>query len=135
MMLNADDWRREARRRLPRFVFDYVDGAADDGLCLRRNQTDLDAITLKPRVLRDTSTIETSVEIFGRRWAMPVGVAPTGLNGLVRPGGDGLLAAAAAGARVAARRDRRTRVGRWQRRRRRGARRLPEWRRQSRCPG
>lgn len=100
MLLNADDWRREARRRLPRFVFDYVDGAADDGLCLRRNRSDLDAITLQPRVLRDTSTIETGVEIFGRRWAMPVGVAPTGLNGLVRPGGDGLLAAAAAAAGI-----------------------------------
>ncbi|MGM9490416.1 alpha-hydroxy acid oxidase [Ideonella sp. YS5] len=100
MLLNADDWRREARRRLPRFVFDYVDGAADDGLCLRRNRTDLDAITLKPRVLRDTSTVDTGVEIFGRGWAMPVGVAPTGLNGLVRPGGDGLLASAAAGAGI-----------------------------------
>jgi (S)-mandelate dehydrogenase len=100
MLLNADDWRREARRRLPRFVFDYVDGAADDGLCLRRNRTDLDAITLKPRVLRDTSMIDTGVEVFGRRWAMPVGVAPTGLNGLVRPGGDGLLASAAAGAGI-----------------------------------
>ena len=96
MLLTTDDWRREARRRLPRFVFDYVDGAADDGLCLRRNRSDLDAITLQPRVLRDTSTIDTGVEIFGQRWAMPVGLAPTGLNGLIRPGGDGLLASAAA---------------------------------------
>lgn len=77
MLLNADDWRREARRRLPRFVFDYVDGAADDGLCLRRNRTDLDAITLKPRVMRDTSTVDTGVEIFGRRWAMPVDLVRT----------------------------------------------------------
>jgi (S)-mandelate dehydrogenase len=100
MLLNADDWRREARRRLPRFVFDYVDGAADDGLCLRRNRTDLDAITLRPCVLRDTSTIDPGVEIFGQRWAMPVAVAPTGLNGLIRPGGDGLLASAAAGAGI-----------------------------------
>jgi (S)-mandelate dehydrogenase len=100
MLLNADDWRLEARRRLPRFVFDYVDGAADDGLCLRRNRKDLDAITLRPRVLRDTSTIDPAVEVFGRRWAMPVGVAPTGLNGLVRPRGDGLLASAAAAAGI-----------------------------------
>ncbi len=100
MLLNPEDWRHEARRRLPRFVFDYVDGAADDGLCLRRNRTDLDAITLQPRVLRDTSVIDTGVNIFGRRWAMPVGVAPTGLNGLIRPEGDGLLASAAAGADI-----------------------------------
>ncbi|HUG26063.1 alpha-hydroxy acid oxidase [Piscinibacter sp.] len=100
MLLNNEDWRREAQRRLPRFVFDYVDGAADDGLCLRRNRTDLDAVVLQPRVLRDTSAMNTSVEVFGRRWSMPVGIAPTGLNGLVRPGGDGLLAAAAAAADI-----------------------------------
>ena len=68
MLLNAEDWRREARRHLPRFVFDYVDGAADDGVCLRRNRSDLDAITLRPRVLRDTSAIDPSVTVFGRAW-------------------------------------------------------------------
>ncbi|WP_157269818.1 alpha-hydroxy acid oxidase [Azohydromonas aeria] len=96
MLLNTDDFRREARRRLPRFVFDYVDGAADDNSCLRRNHSDLDALTLTPRVLRDTSRIDTSIEVFGSRWALPFGVAPTGLNGLVRAGGDAMLARAAA---------------------------------------
>ncbi len=96
MLLNTDDFRREARKRLPRFVFDYVDGAADDNSCLRRNHGDLDALTLTPRVLRDTSRIDTSIEVFGSRWALPFGVAPTGLNGLVRAGGDAMLARAAA---------------------------------------
>jgi (S)-mandelate dehydrogenase len=100
MFLNAEDWRQEARRPLPRFVFDYVDGAADDGVCLRRNRSDFDAITLRPRVLRDTSAIDPSMTVFGRRWAFPVGIAPTGLNGLVRPGGDGMLARAAAQADI-----------------------------------
>lgn len=96
MLLNTDDFRREARKRLPRFVFDYVDGGADDGSCLRRNHSDLEALTLTPRVLRDTSRLDTSVEVFGSRWALPFGVAPTGLNGLVRAGGDAMLARAAA---------------------------------------
>lgn len=96
MLLNVDDYRRAARRALPRFVFDYVDGAADDQTCLARNRRDLDAITLAPRVLRDTRTIDTSVEVFGTRWSYPFAIAPTGLNGLVRPGGDVALARAAA---------------------------------------
>ncbi|MCR5867944.1 alpha-hydroxy acid oxidase [Aquincola sp. J276] len=100
MLLNAEDFRREARRLLPRFVFDYVDGAADDGCCLRRNARDLDAVTLTPRVLRDTSRIDTAVEVFGTKWSSPYGIAPTGLNGLVRPRGDVMLARAAARAGI-----------------------------------
>lgn len=100
MFLNVDDFRRVARRTLPRFVFDYVDGAADQGLCLQRNRADLGAVTLTPRVLRDTSAVNTAIDVFGATWSLPFGVAPTGLNGLVRPGGDALLAAAAAAAGV-----------------------------------
>lgn len=100
MLLNAEDFRREARRLLPRFVFDYVDGAADDGCCKRRNTCDLDAVTLTPRVLRDTSRIDTTVQVFGRTWSSPYAIAPTGLNGLVRPRGDMMLAKAAARAGI-----------------------------------
>lgn len=96
MLLNTEDFRGRARRVLPRFVFDYIEGAADDGFCLSRNLSDLAAVELTPRVLRDTTTIDTSIEVFGRRWALPFGIAPTGLNGLIRPNGDGLLAVAAA---------------------------------------
>lgn len=95
MLLNYSDFRREARRALPRFVFDYVDGAADDGHCLSRNLKDIETLTLSPRVLRDTTNIDTSVEVFGNRWRGPFGVAPMGLNGLIRPGGDSILAAVA----------------------------------------
>ena len=81
MFLNSDDYRAEARRLLPRFVFDYVDGAADDGMCLRRNRSDIESLTLTSRVLRDTTTIDTSIEVFGTRWRVPMGIASTGLNG------------------------------------------------------
>lgn len=100
MLLNVEDYRKKARAMLPRFVFDYVDGVADDGHCGRRNRDDLSAVELTPRVLRDTTKIDTSIEVFGRKWALPFGIAPTGLNGLIRPDGDRMLASAAARAGI-----------------------------------
>jgi len=96
MNLNANDHRRQARRRLPRFAFDYVDGGAEDERCLRRNCDDLAALHLLPQVLRDTRNADTSITVFGQRWTMPSGIAPIGFAGLVRPHGDLLLARAAA---------------------------------------
>ena len=96
MKLNVEDYRRAAKNVLPRFVFDYVDGAAERGECLRRNRAGLDQLALLPRTLRDTSTLDTSIEVFGQRWRHPFAVAPMGFNGLTRPRGDVLLARAAA---------------------------------------
>lgn len=96
MKLNANDHRRHARRRLPRFVFDYVDGGAETEDCLRRNEADLAALHLVPTALRDTRHADPGITVFGRRWAAPLGVAPVGFSGLVRPHGDTLLACAAA---------------------------------------
>jgi (S)-mandelate dehydrogenase len=100
MLLNIQDYRRQAQRRLPRFVFDYIDGGAEDERCLQRNGSDLAAIHLLPTCLRDTHAIDTSTEVFGRRWQAPFAVAPIGLCGLVRPGGDIMMAQAAAAAGV-----------------------------------
>jgi (S)-mandelate dehydrogenase len=100
MILNLDDHRRRARRRLPRFVFDFIDGGAGDETCIRRNREALDAVTLTPRCLRDVSAVETGVTLLGRRWSMPLAVAPTGFNGLIRPDADLALARAAAAAGV-----------------------------------
>jgi len=96
MLLRTADFRRRARARLPRFVFDYVDGGAEDEACLARNRQALDELRLVPRVMRDTREVDLSVEVFGRRWSMPAGIAPVGFAGLVRPAGDVLLAKAAA---------------------------------------
>lgn len=95
MLLNVDDYQRAARKKLPRFVRDYVDGGSERELALSRNRQALNEIALSPRVLRNTTTVDTSVEIFGRRWSHPYAVAPMGLNGLVRPQGDVLIAKAA----------------------------------------
>ncbi|SFC64380.1 (S)-mandelate dehydrogenase [Polaromonas sp. OV174] len=96
MLLNIEDFRRQARKNLPRFVFDYVEGAAEDERCRDRNGANLQALQLVPTCLRDTSTIDTSLTVFGQRWNAPLGVAPVGFCGLVHPQGDKFLARAAA---------------------------------------
>ena len=77
------DYRRLAERRLPRFIFDYLDGGANDELTLARNVSDLQALTLRQRVLRDVSAIDTSTTLAGRRVAMPLALAPVGLAGMM----------------------------------------------------
>jgi isopentenyl diphosphate isomerase/L-lactate dehydrogenase-like FMN-dependent dehydrogenase len=100
MLLSVEDYRKAARRRLPRFVFEYVDGAAEDERCLQRNRDALDSIGLLPQCLRNTTTVSTSIEVFGQTWQQPFAVAPTGFNGLLRPKGDLVIARAAASAGV-----------------------------------
>ena len=95
--INIDDLRRRARRRLPRVIFDYVDGGAEDEVSLRENTACFRRIGLVSRVLCG-GEIDSSTLLFGRRLAVPVVVAPTGLNGLLWPEGDLCLARAAAGA-------------------------------------
>lgn len=100
MLLNVEDYRRLAKRRVPQFVFEYIDGAAEDERCMRRNRDALDAVALLPQCLHDTTSINQSIEVFGQTWRQPFAVAPTGFNGLVRPGGDVMIARAAAAAGV-----------------------------------
>jgi (S)-mandelate dehydrogenase len=100
MLLNVEDYRRLARRRLPRFVFEYVDGAAEDGRCMARNRGALDELALLPQCLRDTSSVDSAIEVFGQTWRSPFAVGPTGFNGLLRPRGDLQIARAAAAAGV-----------------------------------
>lgn len=96
MQLNLEDYRIAAQRGLPRFVYDYVAGGAEDEVCLKRNQLDLGNLTLTPRSLRDTSQLSMQTTVFDRTWAAPFGIAPVGLIDVVRPDGDVLAARAAA---------------------------------------
>jgi len=84
--------RRRARWRVPRFAFDFVDGGANDEECARRNATALSAVELLPRYCIDTKSLSTEVELFGRRYAAPFGVAPMGSGGLMWPGAEEYLA-------------------------------------------
>lgn len=79
---SALDYRELARRRLPHFLFEYIDGGSYAEVTLRRNIADLEAIALRQRVLNDVSTLDLSTKLFGRTIALPVALAPIGLAGM-----------------------------------------------------
>jgi L-lactate dehydrogenase (cytochrome) len=97
---SALDYRELARRRLPHFLFEYIDGGSYDEVTLRRNRTDLQDVALRQRVLRDVSAIDTSATLLGRPVCMPVALAPIGLAGLVARRGEVQAARAAEAAGV-----------------------------------
>jgi L-lactate dehydrogenase (cytochrome) len=97
---SVGDYRALAKARLPHFLFEYLDGGSYDEVTLRRNVADLQSIALKQRVLRDVSSIDTSIELFGKRWALPVGLGPVGLSGLYARRGEVQAARAAAAAGI-----------------------------------
>lgn len=76
------DFREVAKRRLPRFLFEYIDGGSYAEATLRRNVSDLADIALRQRVLRDMSQIDMSTELFGQKLNLPVILAPIGLAGM-----------------------------------------------------
>lgn len=77
------DYRELARRRLPRQLFDYVDGGAYEEATMRANVRDLEGVLLRQLVMRDVSEREKAVEVLGQRLAMPVILAPVGLGGML----------------------------------------------------
>lgn len=79
---SVGDFREAARRRLPRFLFEYIDGGSYAEVTLRNNVEDLAAIALRQRVLRDVSTLDLSTKLFDQQLALPVALAPIGLAGL-----------------------------------------------------
>ena len=97
---SVSDYRALAKARLPHFLFEYLDGGSYDEVTLRRNVEDLQAVSLRQRVLRDVSGLDLSTELFGKRWAMPVGLGPVGLSGLYARRGEVQAAKAAAAAGV-----------------------------------
>jgi L-lactate dehydrogenase (cytochrome) len=94
------DYRELALRRLPRFLFDYIDGGSYAEVTLRGNVAELEKIALRQRVLRDVSAIDLSVELFGQHLAMPVALAPIGLAGLTARRGEVQAARAAEAAGI-----------------------------------
>ncbi len=84
----ASDYRARAERRLPRFLFDYIDGGANDEVTLAANTTDFSKIRLKQRVLRDVSLIDTSTRLAAEQVRMPMALAPIGLAGMMSRRGE-----------------------------------------------
>ncbi|WP_197419116.1 MULTISPECIES: alpha-hydroxy-acid oxidizing protein, partial [unclassified Sphingomonas] len=89
------DFREAARRRLPRFLFDYADGGAYAEATLRRNVSDLSAIALRQRVLKDVATIDLTTQILGMQQDLPVILGPVGISGMYARRGEVQAARAA----------------------------------------
>ena len=92
----VEDLRRLARQRLPKAVFDYVDGGADQELTLAANQNAFERWRFLPRILQDVAQVDLSVEVLGRYLPVPLGLAPTGFTRMIHPGGERAVAEAAA---------------------------------------
>ena len=87
-LASVSDYREAARRRLPGFLFDYIDGGSFDEVTARRNVADLARISLRQRVLRDVSGLDLSTELFGQKIAMPLALAPVGFGGMFARRGE-----------------------------------------------
>ena len=98
---SASDYRELARRRLPRQLFDYIDGGAYEEVTMRSNVSDLQEVLLRQVVMRDVSVRDPAVEVLGQRLAMPVVLAPVGLGGMFAPRAEVQAARAAEAAGLA----------------------------------
>jgi isopentenyl diphosphate isomerase/L-lactate dehydrogenase-like FMN-dependent dehydrogenase len=98
---SLDAMRALAQRALPRSIFDFADGGTENEYTLRRNEAAFSQIEFLPQPLQGAADRDLSVELFGRRLALPVMIGPTGLSGLFWPGGEIAAARAAAAAGTA----------------------------------
>ena len=87
--------RERARKRIPRFAFEYLEGGCNSEINLRRNTEEIREVELKPYYLRDYPGSDQSVELFGKTYDAPFGIAPIGLQGLIWPRATEILAKAA----------------------------------------
>jgi L-lactate dehydrogenase (cytochrome) len=96
LLPSAADARELARRRLPRLIFDFIDGAAGEGATARRNEEAFAETLLMPRVLVDVAVSNLTTHLFGKDYAVPFGIAPMGMCDLAWPGTDRAFARLAA---------------------------------------
>jgi len=98
--ITIEDLRHVARRRLPNFSFEYLEGGAEDEVALRRNRDVFERIAWLPRTLAGVGAPDLSAELLGASCQLPLIIAPTGFNGMLWPQGDRALARAAAEAGI-----------------------------------
>src|SRR5438128_879993 len=94
-LVSIEDLRRLARRRLPRAIFDFFDGGAEDEVTLRENCAAFERVRLLPKVLVNVAKVDLSAEIFGAKSTLPLAIAPTGGISAGRAGAELALARAA----------------------------------------
>jgi len=98
--VNIEDLRLLAKRRLPRAIFDFFDGGAEDEVTLRENRAAFERVRLLPRVLVDVSKVDTAIDLLGKPSSLPLAIAPTGGISAGRFGAELILARAAKAAGV-----------------------------------
>ena len=89
------DLKRKAKKRIPRFAFEYLEGGCNEDVNLYRNKSDIQEVELMPRYLNDYEHLNTSAEIFGEIYSSPFGISPIGLQGMMWPNAPEILAKAA----------------------------------------
>ena len=94
-LFSIADARSAAKWRMPKMIFDYIDGAAGGEISCEQNSAMLDRMRLLPRVLVNVEGRRLDKSLFGREWGLPFGIAPMGMCNLTWPGADKMLAAAA----------------------------------------
>jgi (S)-mandelate dehydrogenase len=99
-VVNIDDLRKLAKKRLPKIAYDFIEGGTDDEVALTTNEQAFRQARIVPRYLVDVTVRDQSTTLFGRTYSNPIGIAPTGLAGLFRRGADLMLAQAARDANV-----------------------------------
>jgi len=99
-VVNIDDLRKLAKKRLPKIAYDFIEGGTDDETGIATNEQAFRQARIVPRYLVDVSVRDQSTTLFGRTYSSPIGIAPTGLAGLFRRGADLMLAEAARDANV-----------------------------------
>ncbi|RSY78376.1 alpha-hydroxy-acid oxidizing protein [Sphingomonas koreensis] len=100
IIASSHDFEKAARRRVPRFLFDYAEGGAYDEVTLGRNVSDLAAIALRQRVLKDVANVDLKTTLFGREVALPVALGPVGISGMYARRGEVQAARAAKAAGI-----------------------------------
>ena len=98
--LNLADFEAVAHSKLPRRIFEFIEGGSEENASLRANRAAFADYSLQTRVLVDTSNRSCAVNLFGRQWAAPFGIAPMGAMGLAAFQADLVLARAAAKAGI-----------------------------------
>jgi (S)-mandelate dehydrogenase len=99
-VVNIEDLRKLAKKRLPKIAYDFIEGGTDDEVGLATNEQAFRQARVVPRYLVDVTVRDQSTTLFGRTYSSPIGIAPTGLAGLFRRGADLMLAQAARDANV-----------------------------------
>ncbi len=94
------DLKKRAKRRIPKFAFDYIEGGCNSELALKNNREALDDVFLRPEYLQAYNKPELGVELFGKQYSAPFGIAPLGLSGLVWPDASAMHARAALKANI-----------------------------------